>query len=262
LPLVETAPRWTYWINPGTSWVESFVQHFHSPDIYMWPEESDAPPSWFAWASPHLDDVRTQQEFVDRTASLKAVFDGAMFIAVGLRYHPPGLHDPRSDDPTDHAFVLGLPGDADVRVEPFSLGQIGKKIAAWRDPLEDPVARMIFLARYDAITRAILKFVGVQGLTYISLYAFRDWMKAAGWSDDRIAQEAGWSKAQLGDFTNTANNPAYLGPYARHGGVAQPPKRPMKLDDAEGPMRRAVGAFMLEQAAAVGLEARWNALKV
>ncbi|MEO8722920.1 MAG: hypothetical protein ABI395_05260 [Sphingobium sp.] len=261
MAIIETAPRWHYWLHAGTAWFESFAQHFTSPDIHMWPEDSaDVPPAWFAWSSHHLDDVGTPQELVDRSASLKAVFDGALYIALGPDYHPPNLQNLTAEKPIDKSWELGLPYPGDVRVDPFSKKQIRKRVAKWRTPLEDPVARMIFLARYDDLVCAILKYTGVQGLTYMTLYAYRDWMKSGGWNDDRIAKEAGWSKAQLNDFTNTANNPAYLGPFCRHGGVGPLPKRPVTLADAEGPMRTALGKFILERATISVLAAKWAAL--
>lgn len=261
MTLIEKPPRWEYWLHPGTAWFEAFAQRFRSPDIYMWPEDSDAPPSWFAWTSPHLDHVSTARELIDRTASLKAVFDGAMYIAFGLDYHPPRLGVPTAENAIDRSLLLGLPYPADVRVEPFSKRQIRKRVEAWREPLRDPVARSIFLARYDDMSRSILKFTGVQGLSYVTLYAYRDWMKSGGWNDGRIAAEAGWSNAELKDFTNTANNPAYLGPFGRHGGVAPLPKRPVSLEEADRGMRQAVGKFLLERCQTFTLHAKWQALK-
>lgn len=252
--------RWEYWVRPGTSWAEGFAQNLLSPDIQMWPEETDTVPSIFAWTSPHLNDVSSQQEFVDRTAALKAVFDGAMFLAIGSTYHPFELLHPTACDQADLQFLQGLPYPADVRVEPFSTQYIGQRASRLLDPLNDPVTRSIFLARYDDMTRSILKYTGVQGLSYVTLYAYRDWMKSGGWEDKRIASEAGWTTAKLKDFTNTANNPTYLGPFSRHGGVSQTPKRPMALEEAEAGMKRAMGSFLLDRASTLDLAGKWRAI--
>ncbi|PZP47860.1 MAG: hypothetical protein DI601_02275 [Azospirillum brasilense] len=261
LTVLYRAPRFHYWLRPGTSWFESFADKFFSPDIYIWGEEGDAPPSAFAWAPPHLNDVSSRQELVDRSAALKAVFDGAMYIVRGPDYLPPDLTHLTAEHPEDETFVRGLPDVADVTVEPFSARHTGAKAEQLRNPLQHPVSTMIFLARYDDVTRAILKFTGVQGLSYITLYAYRDWMKSGGWDDARIAIEAGWSKSQLNDFTGTANNPAYLGPFCRHGGTANLPKRPVPLKDADPAMRKALRAFLSERANTLGLAAKWQAIR-
>lgn len=255
-------PRWHYWTHPNSSWMENFVSHLVSPDIVMWAEETDAVPAWFAWSSNHLDDVREPREFLDRSTSLKALFDGAMFIAAGPSYYPFELVRPSAEETADRQMVSGLPYPGDVRVEPFS--DAYSKVHHGLDDhfLDDPLTRSLFLARYDDVTKAILKYTGVQGLTYLTLYAYRDWMKEGGWNDAKIASEAGWSATRLKDFTNTANNPAFLGPYCRHGGHNTPlPKRPMPLDEANAGLRKAMQSFLLHRANLVDLRGKWNLLK-
>lgn len=255
-------PRWHYWTHPNSAWMESFVSHLVSPDIVMWAEETDSVPAWFAWSSNHFDDVGSPKEFVDRSTSLKALFDGAMFIASGPSYYPIELVNPSAEEAADRSMVSGLPYPGDVGVEPFSRTYLNVRHGLDDHYLDDPLTRSLFLARYDDVTRAILKYTGVQGLTYLSLYAYRDWMKDAGWDDAKIAREAGWSAAKLKDFTNTANNPAYLGPYCRHGGHKTPlPKRPLPLAEADVGMRKAMRSFLLHRANLFDLRREWNLLK-
>lgn len=242
--------------------MENFVSHLVSPDIVMWAEETDAVPAWFTWSSNHLDDVANSREFLDRSTSLKALFDGAMYIAAGPSYCPFELVRPSSEEPADRQMVSGLPYPGDVRVEPFSDGYLKVHHGLDERLLDDPLTRSLFLARYDDVTKAILKYTGVQGLTYLTLYAYRDWMKDGGWDDAKIAVEAGWSAARLKDFTNTANNPAFLGPYCRHGGHNTPlPKRPMPLEEADTGMRKAMQSFLLHRAKVLDLRSKWNLLK-
>lgn len=256
------SPRWHYWTHPNSSWIESFALHLVSPDVIMWPEETDAVPAWFAWSSNHLDDVSNSKEFLDRSVSLKSLFDGAMHIATGPTYHPFELVRPAAENAADRSIVSGLPYPGDVTVEPFSEVHKQARHGLSERYLNDPLARSLFLARYDEVTCAILKYTGVQGLTYLTLYAFRDWMKDGGWADDKIAKEAGWSTTRLRDFTNTANNAAYLGPYCRHGGTKNPlPKRPMPLAEADKGMRKAIQNFLLHRAHIFDLRSKWMALK-
>lgn len=242
--------------------MESFALRLVSPDVIMWAEDTDAVPTWFAWSSNHLNDVSDRKQFFDRSVSLKAIFDGAMYIAMGPTYRPFELTQPSAEQPADRWMVSELPYPGDVTVEPFSQTHMKARHDLSEMYLDDPLTRSLFLARYDKVVRAILKYTGVQGLKYLTLYAFRDWMKDEGWSDDKIAEKAGWTAARLKDFTNTANNPAYLGPYCRHGGTKNPPpKRPMPLADADDGMRRAMQSFLLHRAELVDLRSKWNALK-
>lgn len=257
---IEQKFRWWYWIHPNTSWFLSFAQRFRSPDIALWAEDTDSQPQYFAWTSHHLDQVGSPQELIDRSASLKALFDGAMLLVYGPGYYPPVLTNLTETDDRPSTYLGGFNSPADVRVDPFSPAYLQQKVDRNLDPTDESVPMLLFLARFDLVTRDLLKFVGVQGLTYVTLYAFTDWMNDEGWDDKRIAAEAGWSNAKFKDFSATANNPAYLGPFCRHGGTAAPISRPMALEDAEGPMRKATVAFLSERARTMKLADRWQAL--
>lgn len=258
--IIEPHYRWWYWIHPNTSWFGSFANHFLSPDIAIWGEDTEGAPQYFAWASRHLSDAASPEELADRSAALKALFDGAMYLAFGTRYFAPPLTNLTDSDGTCSTLLSRYNREPDVRVEPYSDACCQAKTNSSLNPLDNTVAKLLFLARYDSVTKDLLKFVGVQGLTYVTLYAFTDWMNGAGWDDKRIAQEAGWSNARFKDFSATANNPAYLGPFCRHGGTSNAPSRPIPLDDAIDPMRKAAVAFLSERARTMDIVGRWQAL--
>lgn len=252
--------KWYYWIHPNTSWFGSFARNFLSPDIAIWPEDTDAEPQYFAWSSPHLNDAATPEELADRSAALKAIFDGAMYLAYGSSYFAPHLTSLTDSNDRHADFQPSGNYEPDVRAEPFSSRTIADKTSRINDPFGHTVSHLLFLARYDQVTKDLLKFVGVQRLTYVTLYAFTDWMNGGSWDDKRIAQEAGWSNAKFTDFSTTANNPAYLGPFCRHGGTSKPPKRPMPLTEAEDPMRKAAVAFLAERGRKLNIIQKWTAL--
>ena len=89
--IIEPHYRWWYWIHPNTSWFGSFARHFLSPDIAIWAEDTDGEPQHFAWASCHLSDAATPDELADRSAALKVLFDGAMYLSYGTEYSAPPL---------------------------------------------------------------------------------------------------------------------------------------------------------------------------
>ncbi|WP_230782477.1 hypothetical protein [Sphingomonas sp. Leaf37] len=252
--------KWHYWIHPNTSWFGSFARNFLSPDIAIWPEDTEGEPQYYAWSSRHLNDATTPEELADRSAALKAVFDGAMYLTYGSSYFAPALTGLSDSDDRHADFSPSGNYEPDVRAEPFSPVAIASKIDRIEDPFGKTVSQLLFLARYDQITKDLLKFVGVQKLTYVTLYAFVDWMRGAAWDDKRIAKEAGWSNAKFTDFTTTANNPAYLGPFCRHGGTSKPPKRPMPLAEAEEPMRKAAVNFLAERGRNLNIIQTWSAL--
>lgn len=252
--------KWWYTIHPNTSWFGSFARSFFSPDIRLWPEDTDGEPQYYGWGSHHLSDAVSPNDLSDRTAALKALFDGAMYLAYGPDYHPPRLTGLSDESGGSSGYLSGLQHEPDVRAEPFSITHLASQSEKHRNPLNNRVASLLFLARFDQVTKDLLKFVGVQGLTYVSLYAFTDWMKSEGWDDKRIATEASWSNGKLRDFKGTANNPAYLGPFCRHGGTSVPFQRAIPLGDAQEPLRKAIMAFLSERGQTFDLQSRGQAI--
>ena len=240
--------------TPPSSAIRAEVEGFLSPDIAIWPEDSEGVPNWFSWSSWHLEDAWSPQELVDRTFALKAVFDGAFYLTYGSKHHALKFHPVVGGG--------GLPVDTfldpDLRAEPFSEAHITSRVDRIRKPASD-IAVLIFLARYDEIAKQILKFLGVNGITYISLYALIDLMKV-DWDEKRIAVEAGISHALFRDFKQTANNPTFLGPFCRHGGTDEAPQRPYLLKDAEGPILKAARSFLKDRANIAQLNDKWNAI--
>jgi hypothetical protein len=186
---------------------------------------------------------------LDRAAALKALFDGALILIQGSYRDPFGR---LWDDQQRQNITIG---DTDVLVSPFSEAWMHRTDRAQdrEDVAAFPVSKWLYVARADPIVRGLLTFVGVNGLSWISLYAILDYMKTAEWDhltptrwdEANIAAAAGVSQAQISLFRQTANNEKVLGPYARHGGTNYvPPKDPMKLARASDIMRKAAVQFL------------------
>jgi hypothetical protein len=74
-------------------------------------------------------------------------------------------------------------------------------------------------------------------------------MKRGGWDEALVAKAADVSEKEVERFRHTANNPAAIGPFARHGEQGrQPPRIPMTLQDARNLILPAVGKFLDERA--------------
>jgi len=232
-------------LAPAGTFFDEFVKRYQSPDIYLWAEARDDFPCRFGWASPHLDTNAPAKELYNQIYSLKAVFDGAMRLYETCEWENPPLSNIiRGQYDSIHLNTV----ECDIRATPFSHDVIMKNFGEKFEPKTN-VSRAIFLSRYDKKTLDILRYLSYQGVSYITLYAFYDWMKKGHWDDRRICTEAKWSKALLNDFTNTANNPVYLGPFCRHGGSSEPtPKRPMTLRAAIEGLFPAMRAYIKERA--------------
>lgn len=255
----DANPPWFWYDFTPDALVRGVCENFSSPDVFIWPEDSDGVPNWFSWASPHLNDAPDAEALAGRQAALKAVFDGAMLLVLGPKYVPITLRPAASDRDDPNGILRWHGGKGDVTRAPFSSAYLAQHADPLRNPLNNEITKLIFLARFDPLAKDMLLYVGVQGLTYISLYALTDWMtQRPGWHKNRVASEAGLSKSRYNDFTATANNPAYLGPFCRHGGIDTPPKRPMPYEDAEGPIRTAARAFLDELASDADLDEKWR----
>ncbi len=139
--------------------------------------------------------------------------------------------------------------EGDVMTSPFSQAQIAGNIPGGCGDLIRPLERWIFMARNDALTLDMLRFLGVNGPTWITLYALKDYMNSGGWDEVKVAAAAGVTVKEVERFRHTANNPAAIGPFARHGNQGhKAPAKPMTLGEARMIILTAGGKFLDERA--------------
>lgn len=235
----ESQYRWIYDVNSSASWHSSFADRFRSPDIAFLQEHEDENVRFY-WTSHHFDDLETPQAVHDRAMMLKALFDGALFLAgydtsdvqLGALHQYPGENR------------VTKPSTFDVLASPFSQKHLLKEIDKFDNPSDDLIANAVFLCRTDKACHEILSLLGVNGVTWVSLYAALDTVKWYGWNEAKIVNDAKVSASELKAFTGTANNVNVIGALARHGesGFGIPTKT-MTLDEAEIIMRKVLRAF-------------------
>ena len=139
---------------------------------------------------------------------------------------------------------------------PFSPASVNWRYIPADDPMNHPVARWIFLARHNDVAKHLLHFLGVNGITWISLYAALDFLRS---NKAEAAALANVDPSEIKRFTHTANNFAAIGPFARHGDLGKsPPKKPMPLDEASRLILAAVQGYFEQLVEEVGLASEWG----
>jgi len=246
--------RWSFLLTPNASWFESFAMQLSGPDISILMDHEDDKPTAFAWSSRHLSDLATPEEVKDRATALKALFDGAMYVYMPGKYRPLQLGELYD---LDEDRRLGYLGEGDPLVAPFSPTSIAWRYRPSVSPMEHPVSRWIFLARHIDVAKHLLQFLGVNGITWISLYAALDFLKSNKADAAALAKA---SQAQMKRFTHTANNFSAIGPFARHGDLGQePPQNPMSLDEASKLVLAAVRGYLEQLVIEAMLSSQWEA---
>lgn len=250
-----TKHKWAIQIASNYSWFESMVDRHNAVDVGFLVDTYDAQPNQYAIVSHHLDDLGTPNEVIDRAMALISLLDGALFLQHGeyAGMHTAGLVDLDSG----HRYPFA---DGSVLVAPFSAKWSAAAIPASYGDLRLPAERMLFMARTDDLTCDMLRFLGVNGPTWITLYALKDYMKRGGWDEARVANAAGVPEKEVERFRRTANNPASIGPFARHGEQGhRPPPVPMTLQDARGLILTATGKFLDARAKTLKVVEAYNA---
>lgn len=251
--------KWAFLINPAYSWFESFVDQISSPDLVFIVDTEDDKPNAYALSSPHFNELTATTDVVRRAVSLKAVLDGAFYLNRGKDFFPFKLLQlVHLDDSCRYEF---RENGYEVIAAPFSANS-SNWISTWRSPrtpFNTFEAAMLFLAREDESSRGLLQFLGLQGCTWISLYALLDFLKTGGLSINEIAVLANTSEAEIRRFTHTANNFSAIGPLCRHGDLGQqPPKNPMRLTEAAEILLPATRKHLLQRIEDLGLQRRWE----
>ena len=154
---------------------------------------------------------------------------------------------------TEGGFRLRIPA------QPFSPHWDDWKFAWHDNPFRHLVSTSLFLAHFDETVKHMLVFLGVNGPTWISLYAIKDFIVKAGWNEKRMAEGACVEESEIKRFRQTANNFEAIGPFARHGEKGwRPPCDPMTLEEAQVIICNCVEAFFKERAQAVDLKQKFE----
>ena len=250
--MAERFPRdWTFRFDANYAWIDAFVGQFPGGDIVIISDDWDAAATQYRWSSPHLNGLTDAGEIGARAAALKALFDGAMLL------HRKGDYRLLPVDRTVEHSGAGF-GDFQLRhpFEPFSADWKRWTFDSSESPMRHPVSTFLFLAHYSQTAKDMLLFLGANGVSWISLYALKDFMAHEKWSEDEMASAGNVSVAELKRFRATANNHAAIGPFARHGEAGwTPPKVPMTLDKAHSVILDCVGGFMAALARKLDLTA-------
>ena len=160
----------------------------------------DAQPNQYAIVSHHLDELAEERDVIDRGTALVSLLDGALYLQQG---HYAGIHtiDLVHLD-TGRRTIFA---DGSVLADPFSKKWTDARIPGYYGDGLDPTARMLFMARSDELTRDMLRFLGVNGPTWIALYALKDYMRRGGWDEDKVAAAANVAEKEVERFWHTAS---------------------------------------------------------
>lgn len=232
------------------AWIDDFVRCFPGGDVVILEDALDDAPTTYRWSSPHLNGLTKPASIGLRAASLKALFDGALYVDRRGNYAPWALGNPVE---TLHLSA----GDTELRspFEPFCADWAKWTFKSTECPYRHPVSLFLFLAHYSAISKDMLIFLGANGPTWVSLYAMKDFMTNGGWTEAQMAAAAGVSAKEIERFRRTANNHAALGPFARHGATPHtPPRIPMKHADAVKLVLGCVDGFLRSEVARLRLD--------
>jgi hypothetical protein len=232
-----TEVNWGYAIRNNIPWISSFAAEFHGPDIRIYGVYEDDRPTDYIWSSIHLNEFTDEKMIYERASALNAVFDGAMYVDIGTSYEP---FWNRHVAFLDNGWAI-TNFEPNPLVEPFWQ----EYVDSTPKPPDDFVSKIIHKSRYDKSIREILLFLGVNGLSWISLYAVLDTIKSEGWNDKAIIAKKVATAAELNLFGHTANNVAAIGPFARHGNKGQsPPDNPMPHKAAKELILRILKKFI------------------
>lgn len=249
---------WGYEVTPAYGYHDSFAQSFTSPHLTLISLDDDQPAQYF-WASSHLDDLHNEKEVHERALALKAVFDGALNLCAP-EYLPFRLGPLVNLEEERWCGSMDL--DAPPTTSPFSLNW-----STWNyprtsthSPFLSPITSLVFLAANDPVSNDMLRFIGFNGPTWVTLYAMRDFIRQHfNRSEADIASATGKKDNDAKLFTHTANNFAAIGPLARHGDQGwQPPANPMTLTDARKLILGAVKAELNRRIVSLKLKERWQ----
>lgn len=260
-----------YYEYRGSCYIRNWCADLKSPDFCIYYDDADEPINYLI-TSDHLFSCSNRDELNNKSFSLEILVKGAFIIyyniLMELDYYPEiSFEKPlfyENNDELNHTFIFGK-NKRDFRVSPFCENVIKNKISPYYS-LNNEMSLFIFMSRYDIVTLDILKYTGYNGLTYTTLYAYKDWMCGNGWDENKIVEASNWSMKRYKCFTQTVNNPVYLGPLSRHGGSRNKIKVtkdfiPMELEEAKKHIGNALIKFLKERSKYLKIEEKFKKLQ-
>lgn len=248
--------RWEFPITSHYGWLSEFSRNNIGVDYAICGEYDHSDVEYFCFSSRHLEGLSDPVKVIKRATALKALVDGALYVRhpgfSGLDFGP--LID--NQGISHGTYVVEIKEDA--WGSPFDLGYTAftPSLPSGTTPRWTEAA--IFISKYDSATKDILEFIGVNGLTWISLYACIETIKEAGWSESKIESAAGSSGFRL--FKHTSNTYKATGPFGRHGHTpCAPPPVPMKIADAKIWVMKVVEKFIESRFTTCDISAKWTA---
>lgn len=246
--------EWTFRMRANMAWIEGFAQMMPSGDVAIIDDRNDISPNNFLWSSPHLNGLSDPKELGSRAAAIKALYDGAMIFNLRGGYSVWPL-----EPPIEHSPVRQQDLRLRIPAQPFSPQWKNWMFESQNDPFRHLVGTYLFLAHFDETVKHMLVFLGVNGPTWISLYAIKDFIGKAGWSEERMAEGARVNKSEIERFRRTANSFEAIGPFARHGRKGfEPPSNPMTLEDAQNVILDCSEAFFKERGRTINLKLKFE----
>lgn len=188
----------------------------------------------YRWHSPHLQNIKNEEELINKARALLAIVNGAQKITTSISHGDITLLCPPETN-------LRIPHrvDFDFSTNPYSPDMDNWSYGPFHDPFRNDLSYCLFISRYDITVRGMLTFLGVNNVSWISLYALLDFIEYDLKSKGHKCKEI--DIATIGEvdvnsiklFKQTANNYSAIGPLCRHGDRGwQAPNEPMIFEDA------------------------------
>lgn len=266
------ANTWKFRISNTGANIEALSRTLGSrQDFSITREEPDDGHVFYWLSSRWLDGIVELQELSNRLSAVRCLVDGAIFL-----YKPPPIQfdciwdqkgpveSPLANAMFDHLILNeAIDGETGMRSTlPTPVLMDGLQVLLDGAPrlvpeakmsfAADPIGTALFLARHDYATRGCLVCLGYSGVTFVSLYQCRDFMKREG--IDAAILAAKKTEVDIKRFDHTANNFEASGPAGRHGEKGQKaPASPMSEAEARAVLLPVIRHFLLERGKALGI---------
>lgn len=234
----STYPRdYEFSFNANMGKIDSLVQSNSGTDFSFYDaSDDDQAGSDYRWHSPHLQGICDRRELMEKASYLIALVNGAQKLT-GCRVSSGELE---VTSPVGHHFLTDSSDEFSYKLPPFSDKMDKWKYTMGDDPFRDWISYSLFLSRYEETSRHMLLFLGVNGPSWISLYALLDFINQYLRNNNlpngerELAAKYNVEHGELRRFKYTANNFAAIGPFCRHGDQGhEPPNEPMLFGEAK-----------------------------
>lgn len=220
--------KWSFIISENNNYIRNLINDLHFEDLIFYEDGDEESDLTYYFSSIHLNHLENPDVIYNHAHQLYALLNGIdLIIQEEKSNHQIITLDRMIDVQNRHVVFYKKTQNPNIFDIDFSIN------ITTEPKSKNYIINLFEILKKDEFILNLL-FIISDGMSFQTLYQAFDEIRTFLKTKNDSLTNLGFSKAQINDFTHTANNFKSLGKKARHGSTGQlAPQTPMQIEDAQ-----------------------------